>query len=110
MDYVKHPDFPPQNLDGAKVVVLESGCVHESHFRVGKVRSDGFHELSVISTVIMQAPNSETWITSVPKPRPLNQASVNRIVVPESGSKMAERGFQFAVVLDAKLEFLVKAD
>jgi len=109
MDYVKHPDFPPKVLDGAKVVVLESGCVHESHFRVGKVRSDGFHELSVASTVITQAPNSETWITSVRKAIPMNQDCVNKIVVPEAGSTMGQRGFQFAVVLDAKLEFLVKA-
>jgi len=90
------------------VVVLESGCVQESHFRVGKVRSDGFHELSVIYTVIAQAPNTDTWIMSVPKPIALNQDSVNKIVVPESGSTMGARGFQFAVVLDAKLEFLVK--
>ena len=109
MDYVKHPTFLPKDLDGAKVVVLESGCVQESRFRVGKVRSDGFHELSVISTVMTQAPNSETWIMSVPKPVPMNQDRVNKITVPESGSTMGKKGFQFAVVLDAKLEALVKA-
>ncbi|MGD0349388.1 MAG: hypothetical protein ABSB84_03620 [Verrucomicrobiota bacterium] len=108
MDYVKHPDFPSKDLDGRKVAVLESGCVHEGHFRVGKVRDDGFHELVVICGVVTQAPNSETWTMPVPMELPMNQASVNKIVVPEAASTLGQRGFQFVVVQDAKLEFLVK--
>ena len=107
MEYVKHPLYPPEKLDGKRVAVCESGHIETAHFRVGKVRDDGFHELSITLMDITPLPNSGGRITGVPVEVPMDQDSVNKIAVPEADSVVGRLGCAFAIVQDAESESLV---
>ena len=109
MDYVKHSTFPHSSLHGKKVAWCEDCLFRPGLFQVGKVRDDGFHELAIIR--MEEAPLSDSGNRSMllQTELPMNQDSVNKIVVPEAGSQLCERGFLFAVVQDTKSEILVKS-
>lgn len=119
MDYVKHSAFHHEKLDGKKVAVWESGNMLTFDFRVGKVRSDGFHELFLTSMNSVSLPNSENKATgvlleppksiSVPIEFPINQDRVNKIVAPEPNSILESMGVAFAIAENSESEFFVKA-
>jgi hypothetical protein len=48
-------------------------------------------------------------LVAATKTIPMNQDTVNKIVVPEPGSQIADEGFQFAIVEDCKSLALVKS-
>ncbi len=110
MAYVKHLVFSPAMLDGKKVAVCGFGHIEAAHFRVGIVRGDGFHELAITSMGITSETNSEGRIQGVPVEEPMNQDSVNKIVVPEAGSRLERLGYSFALIRDAESKALAVAD
>jgi len=110
MELVKHPIFHHEKLAGKKVAWCEDCLFRPGLFRVGRVRSDGFHELVIVWWESVSSPNSGNRPTFLPKEVPMNQDSVNKIVIPESDSQLGRMGFPFAVVQDKQSEILVKAD
>lgn len=90
MHFVKHPKYSRNDLNGKRVAYCQKGHPFLGYyFRVGKVRDDGYHELSARTEVLIPMPNSENRLTSSPLVIELDQYGVDKIVIPESGSHLS---------------------
>jgi hypothetical protein len=108
MEFVKHPIYRSEKLDGKIVAVCEVVHFEKGSFHVGKVRADGFHELSVVYTALIQEPNSEKLPAVKQWEVSMGQDDVNKIVALESSSILGKMGFDFAVVRDSESASLAK--
>ncbi|MGO8838079.1 MAG: hypothetical protein ACLQAH_06095 [Limisphaerales bacterium] len=106
MDYVKHPQFSHEELDGKCVAYCTQEHPHKCLFQVRKVQPDGHHELAITWAELISVPGSEPKLISVPKEAVLGQDAVDKIVVPEVDSYVHQMGCDFAILLDDESGYL----
>ena len=106
MNYIKHPIYPPEKLDGKKVAWGEHENYRPCHFRVGKVLADGSHELFLYWAESISTPTIPSRIQAIQKELPLDQQTVGKIEVPESGSELHQMGYAFAILADFESDHL----